>query len=402
LLQFDSAKGYIYTKKVNFVVKDTEHDDIRVYRVVHKNNDQISKINCFKENGEINDYITSRSRTVYKNGELGYPGSKYINYIPALKKDTINIPKLYKNNGDFNNETDYAEYLRGCISDLDRKNIDDIRNQIINKHDGVCTNHLLIINCRMTKIDSIANADKVSTELFYIDNNVYDENNRVWNNTDDGPLGYKLSNRSVYHKKTINHWKDIYAAIEENYKIVHLWKGVHNPNIVGSYYLICVSKKFGFNLDQLLYKIGSKSINALKYFKDNYMMNLNEYSNSAHLYNNYIYRDDNIFVPCYHELVELNASREQDINKFTVTDKDALCVIPTIERSKNLSGYSWEFINMSDPNRNSIKLKNSIMEPFIANETEKFLDPGYYTIKFNYNLGSKVNTITLDSAFKKI
>lgn len=148
-------------------------------------------------------------------------------------------------------------------------------------------------------------------------------------------------------------------------------------------YIICVSKIFGFRPTN---NISMQNLyNSIK---------------------NQIYKEDYIFVPGFHKLVTLDdekADNIEDIKYYTITDEDTLCVIPELAYGKYIEDYDWEFINMSRPWEEPIKL-NYIKEPFIANNDKSPLSPGYYTIKFNYRLTNedKINTIVLDSAFKKI
>ena len=112
------------------------------------------------------------------------------------------------------------------------------------------------------------------------------------------------------------------------------------------------------------------------------------------------------------EELGLNQNDEK-LDYYTITDNDALCIIPDIAFGKHIDEFEWEFINMSSPSKKSIKplVHNqdgsksyvSIKEPFISPDTESFLDPGYYSIIFRYRLigDDKVNTVTLDSAFIK-
>lgn len=401
-LQFDSANGYIYTKKINFVIKDTEHDDIRVYKVLHKSNDAISKLNCFTDSGDINNYINTRVNWSAKYAhdksspniipsQIGLPGAIYTNYIPVFKKDFIKIPELYKYHSDFKDNNEYLAHLRNVITELDNEDLDNKLQNAINNYKGVCTNHLLIFKCDVMEQKSYN--DRITTDFCYTDANVQQGDD--WNYGS----GYQLKRRSISINEDSN-FANCYNIIKTYYDIIFVWKGDDNPVNCNQLYMICVSKKFGFNLDLLLYKIGKESIETLAYFKQSCMQPL--ITHNVVNYSTIIYRTDNIFIPCYHELEELNAEKIQDMEHFTISDQDALCVRPTIEYSKNISEYSWEFINMSDPKRKSIKLNNSIMEPFIANTTQSFLDPGYYSIKFRYKYGDKTNTITLDSAFKKI
>ena len=400
-LQFDSANGYVYTKKVNFVIKDTEHDDIRVYKVLHKSEDVIGRLNCFTNSGNINNYINTRVNWSDKYAkdklnanvasQIGLPGNVYTNYIPVFKNEFIKIPALYKYRSDFNSDSEYRTHLENVIAGLDEVELDNKLQNSINNYKGVCTNHLLIFKCDVMKKPD---AGEITTDFYYTDTNVY-HGEGVWNSGS----GYRL-NRRLINVNLDSDFGDCYNIITTYYDRIFIWKGDDNPVNCDQLYMVCVSKKFGFNLDLLLYKIGKESIENLVYFKQSCMQSL--ITHNVVNQHTIIYRNDNVFVPCYHELEELNAEKIQDMEHFTVSDQDALCVRPTIEYSKSISEYSWEFINMSDPKRKSIKLKNSIMDPFIANATQSFLDPGYYSIKFRYKYGDKTNTITLDSAFKKV
>ena len=147
-------------------------------------------------------------------------------------------------------------------------------------------------------------------------------------------------------------------------------------------YIVCVSRDFGYNANNYIFKDVYDKIKP------------------------YIYKEDYIFVREFHKLVPIDVDRmdrEEDIKYYTVTDEDALCVIPELAYGKVIDSYDWEFINMSDPRMEPIKMKY-VKEPFISDtQSHEPLKPGYYTIKFNYRLTNenKINTITLDSAFKK-
>ena len=80
-----------------------------------------------------------------------------------------------------------------------------------------------------------------------------------------------------------------------------------------------------------------------------------------------------------------------------------MCVIPELSYGRSIEGFDWEFINASRPLDKPIQLKN-IKEPFITRDTEAPLKPGYYNIRFRYRLTNedKINTIELNSAFKKV
>jgi hypothetical protein len=120
--------------------------------------------------------------------------------------------------------------------------------------------------------------------------------------------------------------------------------------------------------------------------------------------NNYIYREDYIFVPEFHEIEPLiKPNQNLEISNYIVTDEDTLCVLPGLSYGKYIAEYDWEFINTSRPDLQPIKL-SYIKEPFVANIEESPLPKGYYTVVFRYRLTNeeKINTITLDSAFIKV
>lgn len=148
-------------------------------------------------------------------------------------------------------------------------------------------------------------------------------------------------------------------------------------------YIVCISREFGFIPDKKSFKYIYEKIKQ------------------------YVYRDDYIFIREFHKLVPLDIEkmdREEHIKYYTITDEDALCVIPELAWGKSIQEYDWEFINVSDPRMEPIKMKY-VKEPFISDtQSHEPLKPGYYTIKFNYRLTNenKINTITLDSAFKKV
>lgn len=106
------------------------------------------------------------------------------------------------------------------------------------------------------------------------------------------------------------------------------------------------------------------------------------------------------YVPWFHHMEELVCD-PIDFNQYLVDDWDALCVVPSIGFGKHIEGAEWEFINVSDPLKKSIKIEGSVREPFIAKNTKAPLDPGYYNIIFRYKLDGEINEVVLDSAFIK-
>lgn len=177
-----------------------------------------------------------------------------------------------------------------------------------------------------------------------------------------------------------------YDVINRYYYIAYKYVGEHADNIFNKCYTILVSRTFGFHVeDSNSAKRTFARIKAL---------------------HNMIYRDDYIFVPEFHKLVELDNNRNgrlENIEYYTVTDDDTLCVVPELAYSKDIAEYDWEFINASRPLDPPIKISH-IKEPFITTGTRSPLTPGYYTIKFHYRLTNedKINTIELNSAFKKV
>lgn len=148
-------------------------------------------------------------------------------------------------------------------------------------------------------------------------------------------------------------------------------------------YTICISRVFGFS---------PKDDENILYFYNTL------------LEKGHIYRDDNIFVPEFHKLVEFGSNKYTElpnIKHYTITDEDSLCIIPSLPYGKTIEGYDWEFINVS---RGEIIGLKYIKEPFISNDKPSPLEPGYYNIKLNYKLNNddKINTVMFDSAFKKI
>lgn len=181
-----------------------------------------------------------------------------------------------------------------------------------------------------------------------------------------------LEDLSSINQSQLNIWKTYYFLLTR-----HVGEGEDYKC-----YTICISKTFGFH------------------YSNNVNVNI-IYKQIKYL----IYREDYIFVPEFHKLVPLDnerLGRKEEIGYYTVTDNDALCVIPELSYGKYIAEYDWEFINASKPFQKPIQL-NYIKEPFITGEKSP-LEPGYYNIRFHYRLTNedKINTIELNSAFKKV
>ena len=116
---------------------------------------------------------------------------------------------------------------------------------------------------------------------------------------------------------------------------------------------------------------------------------------------NNIYREDYIFVPEFHELVEFGQGN--NVDDYTITDRDTLCVSSDISYGKYIKECDWEIRNDSKPTSSPI-LIDSTKEPFIAPTTKSPFEPGYYSVSLRYKLTSddQFNTMSLNSAFRKI
>jgi hypothetical protein len=207
-----------------------------------------------------------------------------------------------------------------------------------------------IFGRQIGKTDTNPTKQYLSTKL--VDPNTY----KNW-----GYTGVCLNHLLILEGPT-NHYVDV------NYFTFELTRG-------GVRYTICISKRFAFKP------------------QDIFLEGLS------------IYRNDYIFVPEYHKLVELGSERgdrKEDIKYYTITDDDTLCVVPELAFGKCIEDIEWEFVNVSSLER--ISIPGSIKEPFIANTSKTHLTPGYYDIVFRYRLSGEdqINTVVINSAFRKI
>lgn len=106
-----------------------------------------------------------------------------------------------------------------------------------------------------------------------------------------------------------------------------------------------------------------------------------------------VLRSDDVYVPHYHQLEELEGDSLDD---YTITD-ETLCVIPDIKYLSNITDYEWTFHNAST---GEDILMPSIKEPNIAPTTYQTLPAGFYDIRFRYRIGRNLTQeVSLDSAF---
>lgn len=157
----------------------------------------------------------------------------------------------------------------------------------------------------------------------------------------------------------------------------YAWRTTRKGDSKGNNYIICVSKKFGFDAELIDGKY------------DRYTMFKKEY----------------IYIPEFHylqPLADCDDVKNLTIDDYTISQNEALCVIPEICYGLTLDNdkFEWEFQNSSTGE--VIKLKNSIKEPFIANTSKSFLTPGYYNIVFRYKWGDEIKEVATKSAFRVI
>lgn len=121
-----------------------------------------------------------------------------------------------------------------------------------------------------------------------------------------------------------------------------------------------------------------------------------------------IIRNDLGFYPQFHKLQLINGN---SLNDYTINQYEAICCAPvTISKNiiapfkygQSINESEWEFVNISQVYNNVIT-HNSSQQPFISKS--KYLEPGFYSIKFRYKLSdenSTYNEINIGSAFKVI
>lgn len=171
------------------------------------------------------------------------------------------------------------------------------------------------------------------------------------------------------YRKHIYLKKNYFIFVRNSYELKLDKLSLQNDDVLTTPYTICISKVFNF-----------KPI-------------LNDFDKSI------IYKNEMVFIPDFHTLEKFGGSKLED---YTIYDDDALCIMPIIKHGKKIQEMMWEFVNVSDLKKTSIKIADTA-QPFIANYTKKLLDPGYYNVIFRYRLAGEdqINEIHLDSAFIK-
>lgn len=119
-----------------------------------------------------------------------------------------------------------------------------------------------------------------------------------------------------------------------------------------------------------------------------------------------VIRNDLGFYPQFHTLERIGGNTIED---YTISQYDALCVIPEIHKWGNtyerfryghlIESSEWEFVNRS---QNLVTTHpSSARVPFISSNNGKILDDGFYDIVFRYRMGGDDRELRLDSAFRK-
>lgn len=119
-----------------------------------------------------------------------------------------------------------------------------------------------------------------------------------------------------------------------------------------------------------------------------------------------VIKNDLGFFPQFHRIERIGGDTIED---YTVTQYDALCVIPEIHKYGNtydrfryghlIEGAEWDFINRSEDVTTSHPASARV--PYISSNDGKIMKDGFYDIVFRYRLGGEQRELRLDSAFRK-
>jgi hypothetical protein len=119
-----------------------------------------------------------------------------------------------------------------------------------------------------------------------------------------------------------------------------------------------------------------------------------------------VIKNDLGFFPQFHKIERIGGNTIED---YTVTQYDALCVIPEIHKYGNtyerfryghlIEGAEWEFINRSQDITTTHPASARV--PFIASNDGRIMKDGFYDIVFRYRIAGEQKELRLDSAFRK-
>lgn len=302
-----------------------------------------------------NDWVKKETLTVIS------PLHKQTNTdYKLIKSNKIDFSLLCESEGMYDIRLQFITMSDKIYSKRIKVNIYDSKSVKINVY-RILNNGLDVqpyINLAGTPNDFIFSHNKSTFEKYkhYIPASVENQN-EDW-------TGVKLNNLLVIN--TLNSIVKANDYIKENYFIFYR-KTTENNYIIG------ISKRFGFKPD----------IDKLQINKPHY-----------------IYRNEYIYIPDFH-ILEM-VGKDDEMDSFKVTNKDALCIIPDLKFGLDIEDFAWEFINASSIEQKSIRFNTN--SPIISNKEYKTLEPGYYDIIFRYKLKGedKTNEIKLDSAFIKL
>lgn len=119
-----------------------------------------------------------------------------------------------------------------------------------------------------------------------------------------------------------------------------------------------------------------------------------------------VIKNDLGFFPQFHTIERIGGNTIED---YTVSQYDALCVIPEIHKYGNtyerfryghlIDGAEWEFINRSE--NITTTHPSSARVPYIASNDGKIMKDGFYDVVFRYRIAGEQKELRLDSAFRK-
>lgn len=112
------------------------------------------------------------------------------------------------------------------------------------------------------------------------------------------------------------------------------------------------------------------------------------------------------YFPQFHKLERIAGDSIED---YTISQYDAICVIPEIHKYGNtyeqfryghmINDIEWSFINTS--NDVIYNIPESARLPHLSSNDEQIVDDGFYDVVFKYKLGGKQNEMRLNGAFRK-
>ena len=119
-----------------------------------------------------------------------------------------------------------------------------------------------------------------------------------------------------------------------------------------------------------------------------------------------IIKDHLGYFPQFHTLERLCGDT---IDDYTITQYDAVCVVPEIHKYGNtyerfrygnlIDDVEWQFINKSD--NIVIDYPESSVLPHLSSNDGQITSDGFYDVVFRYKLGGEQKELRLDSAFRK-